>query len=125
MTSQDRQIGVLICGGHVAAEVDRVQAESLVKSIAVEQVVANQIAVTPPRVKSEARTLNAGLRGTTIALYQDGRQRDAVVSDQYRSWRHERRELLVQFERFEHHMRRLVASMVFETTQQPAIWQKR
>jgi hypothetical protein len=48
-----------------------------------------------------------------------------VVSDQFESWRHERRELLVQFERFEHHMRRLVASMVVETIQQPAIWQKR
>jgi hypothetical protein len=31
----------------------------------------------------------------------------------------------VQFERFENHMRRLVASMVIETIQQPAIWQKR
>jgi len=85
--------------------------------------VANQIAVTPPGV--EAKMVNSGPRGTTIALYRDGRQGDAVVSDQFESWRHERRELLVQFERFEHHMRRLVASMVVETIQQPAIWQKR
>jgi hypothetical protein len=55
----------------------------------------------------------------------DARYRDTVVSDQFESWRHERRELLVQFERFEHHMRRLVASMVVKTMQQPAIWQKR
>jgi hypothetical protein len=59
--SQDRDKGVVTLGGHVAAEVEKVQAESLAKSIAAEQVVANQIAVTPPGVESEAKTVNSDL----------------------------------------------------------------
>jgi hyperosmotically inducible protein len=59
--SQDRDKGVVTLGGHVAAEADKVQAESLAKSIAAEQVVANQIAVTPPGVESEAKTVNSDL----------------------------------------------------------------
>ncbi|MGD0223761.1 MAG: BON domain-containing protein [Terriglobia bacterium] len=59
--SQDRDKGVVTLGGHVAAEADKVQAESLAKSIAPGQVVANQIAVTPPGVESEAKTVNSDL----------------------------------------------------------------
>jgi len=59
--SQDRDKGVVTLGGHVAAEADKVQAESLAKSIAAEQVVANQIAVIPPGVESEAKTVNSDL----------------------------------------------------------------
>jgi hyperosmotically inducible periplasmic protein len=59
--SQDRDEGVVTLGGHVAAEADKVQAESLAKSIAAEQVVANQIAVIPPGVESEAKTVNSDL----------------------------------------------------------------
>jgi osmotically-inducible protein OsmY len=59
--SQDRDKGVVTLGGHVAAEADKVQAESLAKLIAAEQVVANQIAVTPPGVESEAKTVNSDL----------------------------------------------------------------
>ena len=59
--SQDRDKGVVTLGGHVAAEADKVQAESLAKSIAAGQVVANQIAVTPPGVESEAKTVNSDL----------------------------------------------------------------
>jgi hyperosmotically inducible periplasmic protein len=48
-------------GGHVAAETDKAQAESLAKSIAGEQVVANQIVVTPPGVEGEAKAVNSDL----------------------------------------------------------------
>jgi osmotically-inducible protein OsmY len=85
VVSQDREKGVVILGGHVAAEADKVQAESLAKSIAVAQVVANQIAVTPPGVGSEAKTGNSGPRGRTLALYRDDRRRDAVIFDQFES----------------------------------------
>jgi osmotically-inducible protein OsmY len=59
--SQDRDKGVVTLGGHVAAEADKVQAESLAKSIAAGQVVANQIVVTPPGAESEAKTVNSDL----------------------------------------------------------------
>jgi osmotically-inducible protein OsmY len=59
--SQDRDKGVVTLGGHVAVEADKVQAESLAKSMAAEQVIANQIAVTPPGVESEAKTVNSDL----------------------------------------------------------------
>lgn len=59
--SQDRDKGLVTLGGHVAAEADKAQAESLAKSIAAGQVVANQIAVTPPGVESEAKTVNSDL----------------------------------------------------------------
>jgi hyperosmotically inducible protein len=59
--SQDRDKGVVTLGGHVPAEAAKAQAESLAKSIAAEQVVANQIAVTPPGVESDAKTVNSDL----------------------------------------------------------------
>jgi osmotically-inducible protein OsmY len=59
--SQDRNKGVVTLGGHVTAETDKAQAESLAKSIAAGQVVANQIAVIPPGGESEARTVNSDL----------------------------------------------------------------
>ena len=46
--SQDRDKGVVTLGGHVAADADKSQAESIAKSIATGQVVANQISVMPP-----------------------------------------------------------------------------
>ena len=59
--SQDRDKGVVTLGGNVAADADKLQAESLAKSIAGGQVVANQIAVTPPGVESEAKAVNSDL----------------------------------------------------------------
>ena len=53
--SQDRDKGVVTLGGHVAADADKSQAESIAKSIATGQVVANQIAVMPPGGESEQR----------------------------------------------------------------------
>ncbi len=45
--SQDRKNGVLTLGGHVTAEADKAQAAVIAKSIAGNQVVANEIAVLP------------------------------------------------------------------------------
>lgn len=59
--SQDRDKGVVTLGGHVAAENDKSQAESIARSLAGSQVVSNQIAVIPPGAESEAKTVNADL----------------------------------------------------------------
>ena len=59
--SQDRDKGVVTLGGHVAADSDKSQAESIARSIAGAQVVSNQIAVIPPGVESEAKTVNSEL----------------------------------------------------------------
>jgi hyperosmotically inducible periplasmic protein len=59
--SQDRDKGVVTLGGHVATDSDKLQAENIAKSIAVGQVVANQIAIVPPGVESEAKAINSDL----------------------------------------------------------------
>ena len=46
--SQDRDKGVVTLTGQVAASGDKAQAESITKSIAGSQVVADEIAVVPP-----------------------------------------------------------------------------
>jgi hyperosmotically inducible periplasmic protein len=46
--SQDRDKGVVTLTGTTASEADKAQAESIAKSFADQQVVANQIAVRPP-----------------------------------------------------------------------------
>lgn len=48
-------------GGHVAADAEKAQAESIAKSIAAGQVVANQIAVMPPGRESVAKAINSDL----------------------------------------------------------------
>jgi osmotically-inducible protein OsmY len=58
---QDRDKGVVTLGGHVPSDGDKSQAESIAKSIAGSQVVANQIAVIPPGVESVAKTVNSDL----------------------------------------------------------------
>ena len=45
--TQDHDKGVVTLGGHVAADGDKAQAESIAKSIAGAQVVSNQIEVIP------------------------------------------------------------------------------
>lgn len=59
--SQDRDKGVVTLGGHVTSDNDKMQAESLARSIAGTEVVANQIAVLPPGQESEARAVNSDL----------------------------------------------------------------
>src|ERR1700693_71493 len=59
--SQDRDKGIVTIGGQVASENDKSQAESLAKSLAGAQVVADQIAVIPVGAEKEAKTVNSDL----------------------------------------------------------------
>jgi hyperosmotically inducible periplasmic protein len=59
--SQDRDKGIVTLGGQVASENDKLQAESLAKSLAGSQVVADQIAVLPPGLEKEAKAVNSDL----------------------------------------------------------------
>jgi osmotically-inducible protein OsmY len=59
--SQDRDKGVVTLGGHVAADSDKAQAESIARSFAGDQVVSNQIAVIPPGIEDAAKKVNADL----------------------------------------------------------------
>jgi hyperosmotically inducible protein len=59
--SQDRNKGIVTLGGQVASEDDKAQAQSLTKSLAGAQVVANQIAVVPVGVEKEAKAVNSDL----------------------------------------------------------------
>jgi hyperosmotically inducible periplasmic protein len=74
--SQDRDKGVVTLGGHVAADADKTQAESLAQSIAGGQVVSDQIAVIPPGAESDTRAVNSDLdkgieRNLDAALIQN------------------------------------------------------
>ena len=59
--TQDRDKGVVTLDGKVATASDKAQAESIAKSIAPGQVVANQIAVIPPGGEKDAKTVNSDL----------------------------------------------------------------
>lgn len=59
--SQDRDKGVVTLSGHVAADSDKTQAESIAKSIAGTQVVSNEIAVIPTGAESDAKKINSKL----------------------------------------------------------------
>jgi len=59
--TQDRDKGVVTLSGNVATEGAKAQAESIAKSIATGQVVADQIAVIAPGVESETKTINSDL----------------------------------------------------------------
>ena len=59
--SQDRDKGIVTLGGQVASESDKTQAETLAKSLAGTQVVANQIAVIPLGLEKETKTVNSDL----------------------------------------------------------------
>jgi osmotically-inducible protein OsmY len=59
--SQDRDKGVVTLGGHVPSDGDKMQAESLAKSLAGSQVVADQIAVMPPGREKETKAMNSDL----------------------------------------------------------------
>ncbi len=59
--AQDRDKGVVTLGGKVTSENDKAQAESLAKSLAVGQVVADQIAVIPVGIEKDAKTVNSDL----------------------------------------------------------------
>jgi len=57
--NQDRDKGVVTLTGHVAGDADKAQAESIARSIAVGEVVANQIAVLPPGGEGDAKKINS------------------------------------------------------------------
>jgi hyperosmotically inducible protein len=59
--SQDRDKGVITLGGEVATDADKSQADSIAKSFAGTQVVADQIAVVPVGIEKEAKTVNSDL----------------------------------------------------------------
>jgi hyperosmotically inducible protein len=59
--SQDRDKGVVTLAGQVASDSDKTRAETLAKSLAGSQVVANQIVVTPPGLEKEAKAVNSDL----------------------------------------------------------------
>jgi hyperosmotically inducible periplasmic protein len=59
--SQDRDKGVVTLSGHVPADADKVQAESMAKSMAAGQVVANQITVLPPGMESDSKKIASAL----------------------------------------------------------------
>jgi osmotically-inducible protein OsmY len=59
--TQDREKGVVTLGGHVPVDSDRIQAESIARSIAGRQVVSNQIAVIPAGAEREAKAVNSDL----------------------------------------------------------------
>lgn len=61
--TQDRDKGVVTLGGHVAADRDKAQAESIATSLAAGQVVSNQIAVTPVGSESAAKAVNSDVDG--------------------------------------------------------------
>jgi osmotically-inducible protein OsmY len=59
--SQDSDKGVVTLGGQVASQNAKADAESLAKSLAGAQVVADQIAVIPVGIEKEAKTVNSDL----------------------------------------------------------------
>jgi hyperosmotically inducible periplasmic protein len=58
---QDRDKGVVTLGGNVTNENAKAQAESLAKSLAGAQVVADEIAVIPVGVEEDAKAVNSDL----------------------------------------------------------------
>ena len=75
--SQDRDKGVVTLGGHVAADQEKSQAESIARSLAQGQVVANEVAVVAPGVAGEAKAINSDVdKGIAVnldaALIQNG-----------------------------------------------------
>jgi len=74
---QDRDKGVVTLGGHTLNENDKGRADSIARSLAGGQVVANEIAVIPPGAEHEAKTVNSDLdkgidKNLDAALVQNG-----------------------------------------------------
>ena len=59
--SQDRDKGIVTLGGQVVSDGDKAHAETLAKSLAGSQVVADQIAVIPPGLEKDAKAVNSDL----------------------------------------------------------------
>ena len=84
--SQDRDKGVVTLTGQVASPSDKSQAESIAKSIAGSQVVADEIAVVPPGPgASDAKTISSDLdkgieQNLDAALVQNRFKKDVNYS---------------------------------------------
>ena len=80
--SQDLDKGIVTLGGQVTSENDKSQAESLAKSFAGTQVVADQIAVIPVGVEKEAKAVNSdldqGIEKNLDAVLIQNKMRDSV-----------------------------------------------
>jgi hyperosmotically inducible protein len=59
--SDDRDKGVITLAGHVPSDFDKSQAESIARTAAGSQVVANQIAVLPPGAEAAAKQMGSDL----------------------------------------------------------------
>jgi hyperosmotically inducible periplasmic protein len=83
--SQDRDMGVVTLGGKVTNDADKARAESLARSIAGEQVIANQIAVLPPGAESDTKAVMSDVdkgidKLLDAALIQNGYKDDVKYS---------------------------------------------
>ena len=79
--SQDREKGVVTLAGHVASDGDKQQAESIAKSAAAGQVVADEIQVLPAGAESDAKAVSSDLdkaidKNLDAALIQNKPNRD-------------------------------------------------
>ena len=59
--SQDREKGVVTLSGHVPSDADKQQAETIAKSMATGQVVADEIQVLPAGAESDAKAVSSDL----------------------------------------------------------------
>ena len=78
--SQDRDKAVVTLTANVPADSDKSKVESIAKSIAEGQVVADQVAVLPPGGESDAKSVNSDLdkgidKNLDAALIQNGLQK--------------------------------------------------
>jgi len=80
--AQDRDKSVVTLGGHVVVDGEKAQAESIARSMAGIQVVANQIAVVPRGAESDAKRMNSdfdkGIEGNLDAVLIQDRLHDSV-----------------------------------------------
>jgi osmotically-inducible protein OsmY len=83
--NQDRGKGVVTLAGHVPSEADKAQAESIARSMAPGQVIADQIEVLPPGASEDAKKIDSSLdkgieNNLDAALIQDGSKGDVKYS---------------------------------------------
>jgi len=80
--SQDRDKGVVTLSGNADSEANKLLAEKLAKSLAADQVVANEIAVLPRGVEAEAKAINkdvdAGIEKNFDAALIANKMKDGV-----------------------------------------------
>jgi hyperosmotically inducible protein len=75
--NQDRDKGVVTLTGNVNTDADKTRAESIAKPIAGNEVLADEINVVPPNVKSDAKAVNSDVdkaidKNVDAALIENG-----------------------------------------------------